>query len=180
MRKRNARTIAMWCVGVGVVVLVGTGWAMRERIMETYWLWRLEHGDDREKKHAAERLGSLASAKAVRPLIEHMVRLAPRHHHYYGSRTGSHRLREVKEWEENWPGQVLARIGTPSVRPVFARLVGFERRLGSVTARGEDSERVFAGYAWCQATLIALDASAAVFLKEASCDTDHGVLSAAV
>jgi hypothetical protein len=68
MTKRNARTIAMWCVGVGVVVVVVMGMVLKDRIREEYYLYRLEHGDKEAKKVAAERLGEIGSVRAV-PVI---------------------------------------------------------------------------------------------------------------
>jgi HEAT repeat protein len=64
MKPRNARTIAMWTVAVGVVVVVVTGIALKDRIREEYYLYKLEHGDDDEKVRALEWLGDHASEAA--------------------------------------------------------------------------------------------------------------------
>ncbi len=60
---------ACWAVTMGVVVLVAVGLTSRDRILETWWLYRLEYGDSKERRDAAERLGEIGSLRALPRLL---------------------------------------------------------------------------------------------------------------
>ena len=70
--KLTGKTIALSTAGVGVVVLVATEIAERDWIREQWYVHRFEAGDEKEKLHAAERLGALGSARATSWLFEEM------------------------------------------------------------------------------------------------------------
>jgi len=53
-----------------VVLLIATVVAVKDRILEEYWLSKLKHGDEAEKRVAAQKLGESASVKAVPLLVQ--------------------------------------------------------------------------------------------------------------
>src|SRR5262245_47107800 len=64
--------------------LGGSAFAFRGPIADGYWRWRIERGDEQERRLAARRLGASRCARAVPQLLEilkrekwpHSVRLA--------------------------------------------------------------------------------------------------------
>jgi hypothetical protein len=56
MNPRKGRLLAWGSVVVGVLVLVACAFAFRGRIVEEYWLHKLEFGDLDEQTVAAKRL----------------------------------------------------------------------------------------------------------------------------
>jgi hypothetical protein len=63
--KGRGKTIALLTVAVGLAVLVAAGIVAKNRIMEEWWIRKLEMGDETERILAAKRLGELRSIKAV-------------------------------------------------------------------------------------------------------------------
>lgn len=54
---------------LGLAVLVGAGFASKDRILEEWWIHKLKTGSEEEKKDAAERLGKMRSFRAIPPLV---------------------------------------------------------------------------------------------------------------
>ena len=69
MANRDKRT-AFWAMTLGVVVLVAVGVTSKDWVLETWYLHELEHGDEAEKRAAAEKLGEMGSVRAIPGLFE--------------------------------------------------------------------------------------------------------------
>jgi hypothetical protein len=115
MKTRQGRTVAVWSVVLGVLVLVGAGWAMRERVAEEYWLYRLEDGDEEEKRVAVERLGEIGSARALPIILVGSVEDPEKYYlHRAARRIVSQRRKESLSMllslveKERWPARHLA------------------------------------------------------------------------
>lgn len=67
--KRRGKHIAISTASAAIVALVASGIVVWPRIEEEWWLRRLKSEDEDERRHAAERLGTLGSVKAVPELI---------------------------------------------------------------------------------------------------------------
>src|SRR5262245_32037040 len=70
MTRRRGRTIATSAGILGLAVLAGAGFASRDRIVEQYWLWRPDLGDENARELAARRLGEMRSARGVSGLLK--------------------------------------------------------------------------------------------------------------
>jgi len=64
----------MWAGALGLAVLVATGIALKDRILEEYWLSELDHGGDEARRAAVERLGLMRSERAAPLVVEEMRR----------------------------------------------------------------------------------------------------------
>ncbi len=73
--KGKGRRVAIVAACLAAATVAGTGVALRDRIQEEWYLWRLERGSDREKDRAATHLGRLRSVKAVPAILKEMRRL---------------------------------------------------------------------------------------------------------
>lgn len=69
MASRDKKT-AFWSMTLGVVVLVAVGVTSKDWVLETWYLHKLEHGDEAEKRAAAEKLGEMGSVRAIPGLFE--------------------------------------------------------------------------------------------------------------
>jgi HEAT repeat protein len=69
MQARRGRAITRTTVALGLAVLVGAGFAAKDRIREEWWLHKLRTGDSRERTAAAEGLARLGSIRAVPILL---------------------------------------------------------------------------------------------------------------
>jgi len=67
---RRGKRVALWCVGVGMVVLGGLTVVCRERIAEEWYLWRLKKGNEEEQLQAMSRLADMRSSRAIPELLE--------------------------------------------------------------------------------------------------------------
>jgi HEAT repeat protein len=70
---RRGRWIGWGASAVGVAILLGLGFALRGKIAEEWYLYRLRTGDARVKEHAAGMLHALSSTRA--PYLIHRLRL---------------------------------------------------------------------------------------------------------
>ncbi len=70
MEPRSKKAVLFLVIVSGVVVVVAAGFALKRPLLEKWYLWKLESGDEEERKTSAERLGEMGSKSAVRPLIE--------------------------------------------------------------------------------------------------------------
>ena len=64
------KKVAWWGGTMGVVVMVCFGLAAKDRILETWYLWRLESKNEEARGVAAERLGEMKSVRAIPKLVE--------------------------------------------------------------------------------------------------------------
>ena len=69
MANRDKKT-AFWAMTLGVVVLVAVGVTSKSWVRETWYLHKLEHGDEEARKAVAEKLGELGSVRAIPGLFE--------------------------------------------------------------------------------------------------------------
>ena len=66
---RNGKTIALWTLGVTLLVLVLSAGLFTDVALEAWFLHLLATGNDAEKREAARRLGDLPSVRAVPALV---------------------------------------------------------------------------------------------------------------
>ena len=78
MRHSRGKRTAMLSGAMALMVLVAAGIAMKDRIHEEYWIWRLRHSDSEwENVAAAKKLGELRSVRAVPEIVRAYYRLPP-------------------------------------------------------------------------------------------------------
>jgi HEAT repeat protein len=72
MKPNRANTLVIWSAVAASVVLAAAGWALRGRLLEQYYLWRLgsEHPD--ERRVAVRNLREMGSVKAL-PRLSAMI-----------------------------------------------------------------------------------------------------------
>ena len=73
---RKSRRLTHLTVWLGIAVLVIALYASKERLLEQYWLWKLETGNGDERKPAAEKLGAMGSVRAI-PILLQILRGYP-------------------------------------------------------------------------------------------------------
>jgi hypothetical protein len=71
---RRGKFLATWTMAGALVTLIASGLAIKDRVLEEWFLWKLEKGCVEERVGAAGRLGEMRSARAVRPLLAGMER----------------------------------------------------------------------------------------------------------
>ena len=69
MRARVTRWVVCGTVAAGVLVLVGAGYALKDRVIEEWHIRRLRSDDYVERFDAARNLGEMRSTRAVPGLI---------------------------------------------------------------------------------------------------------------
>jgi hypothetical protein len=78
MNPRKGRLLA-WGSTVGAVLVLVTGVvALRGRIAEEYWLWKLESGNPEVQRVAVEKLGKMRSLRAVPALMRGYEKSTPK------------------------------------------------------------------------------------------------------
>jgi HEAT repeat protein len=70
MNPRKGRLLARGSIAGGIVVLLACGLAFKDRLLEEYYLYRLQTGSREAQKIAAERLGDMGTARTVPVLLE--------------------------------------------------------------------------------------------------------------
>ena len=70
--------MAIGVVVVGAMVIVWAGIAFEEKLVEQWYLWKLDSGEEKEQELAAEKLGQMRSSRAIPRLVE-ILRRAPKH-----------------------------------------------------------------------------------------------------
>ncbi len=70
---RRGKVIALSTVAVGVVVLIATGFAAKDRIREEWYLWKLTSARPEVRATAALSLGRMRSVRAVPLLVRQLV-----------------------------------------------------------------------------------------------------------
>jgi hypothetical protein len=66
---KRGRRIALVAIASGVAVLGAAAVALREPLLETWWLHRLESEDPGAQRAAAQGLGRIGSLRAIGPLL---------------------------------------------------------------------------------------------------------------
>jgi HEAT repeat protein len=74
--RRRGKAIARTAVGFGLAVLLGGGFAVKDRIREEWWIHKLKNGDEEEKTAAAKRLGEFGSERGVAALLSAVGRVS--------------------------------------------------------------------------------------------------------
>ena len=70
--------MAIGVVVVGAMVTVWAGIAFEEKLVEQWYLWKLDSAEEKEQELAAEKLGQMRSIRAVPRLVE-ILRRTPKH-----------------------------------------------------------------------------------------------------
>ena len=70
MVRFSRKTIASFCNTVAAAVVIVAGITMRTRFMESWYVHRLESGDEKAQREAAEKLSAIGSTKALRSLLD--------------------------------------------------------------------------------------------------------------
>ncbi len=128
-------------IALGVLVLAIAGYASRDLAVEQWYIWKLESEDEQERKLAAEKLGEMGSVRAVPSLMLQIERLEAKYSTIFGyarsvpprnfqqSRAFHRAIHESlwkrykdQEWEKNWAGKALAKIGTAAIPAMIASL----------------------------------------------------------
>ena len=92
-------------ISLGVLVLAIAGFALKDKAVEQWYLWKLESEDEAERKVAAARLGEMRSVRAVARLTE-LFRIEP-----------------IEEPHLPYSARALVKIGKPAV-PALCNLLG--------------------------------------------------------
>src|SRR6266540_3286467 len=71
---RRGRTAAILIGLFCAAVLGGGGFAIRNRIVEEWYVWKLRSADSAESDRAALKLASMSSHRAVDPLLEALLK----------------------------------------------------------------------------------------------------------
>ena len=95
MRARQQKLVTLGFGVVGIAVLAGAAFVLREPLAEQYYLWRLESGDEEERKLAAEKLGEIGSLKSIPTLIA-IFRRAPEQTFLYMANMTTRRQHPVR------------------------------------------------------------------------------------
>jgi len=117
----------MWAGVLGLVVIIATGFALKDWIREEWYLYRLTQGDEKAQRAAAERLGEMRSVRAV-PLLAD--RLVVRSDEHVGDRVpvgvspmGVEHATVVESWDYCQHIQkALVNIGAPGVPVLLERM----------------------------------------------------------
>ena len=59
----RGRRIALAAFALGLLTLAGAGYAFKDRVVEEYWIWKLESEHQTEREVAAEMLREMKSRK---------------------------------------------------------------------------------------------------------------------
>ncbi len=120
-------------------MLVIAGYAFWDKAVEQWYIWKLESEDGQERKLAAEKLGEMGSVRAVPSLmlqieqleakystrptrIEYAVSRNFQQSRYRAFHKGLWKRYKDQEWEKNWAGKALAKIGTAAIPAMIASL----------------------------------------------------------
>ncbi len=94
---------------VGAVVILWARFACEEKVLEQWYLWKLESAEEEERELAAKKLGEMRSRRAIPQLIE-ILRHAPKHRgavHLVTWSLDGRRLASTRVWD----------LATPSKKP---------------------------------------------------------------
>ena len=135
--KVRGRRVTIGSVVVGAVVIVWAGFTFEEKVLEQWYLWKLESAEEEEVELAAERLGEMRSRRAIPQLVE-ILRRAPEHRGAVRSVAFSPDGRRIVSTAVIWDAasgklligdirshysfKALVRIGSPAV-PALLRLL---------------------------------------------------------
>src|SRR5262245_5607890 len=117
--KTKGRRIAIVMGLLGVVMMIGTGIATKDRVLERWYVWKLDTGYHEERLAAARALGELHSAWAVPFLIAEFRRECEE---------TPHRTFEESGYDD-FQG-ALMKIGAPSLPPLVMQVPVTLRRAG--------------------------------------------------
>lgn len=118
----KGKRITLLSVISGLVLLIVLGILSKNVAVEYWYIHRLRKSPWlEERKHAADTLAEMRSARAVPYLMEIIKddeELQPSQLHSYWGLNGLH----GKQWERLWPGEALARIGKSAILALLAAL----------------------------------------------------------
>ena len=109
--KLAGRRVAIGVVVVGAMVIVWAGIAFEEKLVEQWYLWKLDSAGEEEQELAAEELGPMRSRRAIPRLVE-ILRRAPKRwfavHSWGGFSSGTRLTTDVRS---HYSFRALVRIG---------------------------------------------------------------------
>lgn len=68
--RRRGKGLAITTMALGLAVLVGAGIAAKDRIVEEWWLYKVEWGSQEEQIQGVRRLGEMRSRRAIPLLLD--------------------------------------------------------------------------------------------------------------
>ena len=127
--------MALGAVVVGAVVIVWTGLAFQQKVLEQRYLWKLESSEEGDKELAAEKLGQMRSRRAIPQLVEILRRASTQPgavrsvtfspdggRIFVALRDGLTEMRIPSHVRSHYSYRALVRIGRPAV-PALLRLL---------------------------------------------------------
>ncbi len=156
--------MAIGVVVVGAMVIVWAGIAFEEKLVEQWYLWKLDSAEEEDQQLAAEKLGQMKSRKAIPRLVE-ILREAPKKHRGAIRSTafspdGTRLVTTTRIWDvttgkpigastvrvwDTYSFKALVRIGRPAV-PALLRLLDHAdegNRFAAVAALNEIDPQEF-------------------------------------
>src|SRR4029453_14781949 len=112
MAPTRGKRLAILSAGVAFLILIAAVYAGKDRIREEWYLRKLESWNEEDQRLAAERLGELKSARAVKPLILRLQ--ASRWAHRVQGDDLDRLLKELDAPAYDPFATALARIGRPA------------------------------------------------------------------
>ncbi len=113
--KVRGRRVAIGVVVVGAMVIVWAAIAFEGKLVEQWYLWKLESAGEEEQELAAEKLWQMKSRSAIPRLVE-ILRRAPKRwfavHSWGGFSSGTRLTTDVRS---HYSFRALVRIGRPAV-----------------------------------------------------------------
>ncbi len=133
--KVRGRRVTIGVVVAGAMVIVWAGIASEEKLVEQWYLWKLDSAEEKEQELAAEKLGQMKSRRAIPWLVE-ILRRASKDQGAVQSVAFSpegrqiwiaYRPRRTGQWvtvnaRPHYSVKALVRIGRPAV-PALRRLL---------------------------------------------------------
>ena len=150
MKRPSKGSIVVSVAVVGSDDGVASGFALKQPLLEQWYLWQLQSEDEETQKAAAERLGKMQSVKGVPKLLQvlrdYEEPKSPRP--FNGVNLFPNGLQNMpyifvqemteEYWQEFWPGRALAAIGCQAI-PHVAEWIqdeGWQFRKNSIMDAG--------------------------------------------
>ena len=149
--KVRGRRVTIGVVVVGAIVIVWAGIAFEEKLVEQWYLWKLDSVEEQEQQLAAEKLGQMKSRRAIPRLVEILrrsklpsafrsVAFSPDGSRiFFTSRDGTLELWKTGDFRSHYSYQALVRIGRPAAHALLHLLEDTDKgnRLAAAAALKE-------------------------------------------
>jgi len=77
MEKPRGKAIALCSIGLGLFVLLLAGFVLKDRVLEEYYLHKMEGSRGKEKEAVLQKLGRIGSARALKALLDSLKSASP-------------------------------------------------------------------------------------------------------